>query len=447
MCVYADETGLKFWNSKKDPMPINIANGKSLKDCLVETNPIYDIYCDGGTQIRMGYTGLGQKYIDTLNTIYSEETARGYDITAKTHPTSYINFHISLIDILNQEHIEEVERNHTQLLNVRNVLEEQPIAPVLAEQRIFIAINFALYVDKENKALYIGEGFENLLYSLNKNRVDSQGVQVISNNEIKKITNQEGYNFYRGGNYLNFQPGKYFVSAKLKGNFTSAYVRLFRPQFYKTKNNEFGIGANSTIDQQGFASEVELNKDTISGFVDIAHSTPSSSVPLQFGFGKSEVNFSECQENEILIIENEMVVKTSTPKPFVKSMFPGGKLAFLTNATSETHSFILKNIEFEKIRSAGNWVMENGELLWVSLTESNLNTPYNLYYSKNYKSKDVLIAQVNPNTPVGTLFLTKGASTMFNSKISQLLIYENDERGGMTETELKAELAKDIRLK
>lgn len=399
--LYADEKGLVCINNI-DSMPINITGGKTLAECIVEETEDYIIYADGGTQVRMGRTGLGQKYIEALNTIYSEEIEKGSNILSPKHLTSEVQFHSHLLDVLNEEHNKEIEAAYEAQLKTRNVMAEEPCLEPLSEQRVFVAINFACRIDKNSGEIYIGEGYENLwngkLYSL-ENREVEPGVWVRTKTKGRTfyLDNQSGANAYLTV-IAKFDNGqKLIIPSSCDKISLTDYTNEYNYALYK----ENGLGTY----------KFETDKD-----VDI---------------------------DERFYIRGIQVTKTSTPKPFVKSVMPSSKLTFVTGDISTTHSFVVKGI---KTNGAGE--------LWLFCNEYNANA-VQLLMSYDGTKNDLLF---NSNTFVNPVWRYIGnptANGSFNiasknrnsiyilNSFSQLLIY----KGNLTEAELKAENNKNITLK
>ncbi|MGL5648332.1 MAG: hypothetical protein ACRDDY_10805 [Clostridium sp.] len=117
---------------------------------------------------------------------------------------------------------------------------------------------------------------------------------------------------------------------------------------------------------------------------------------------------------------------------------PSGKLAFVTPATSDTHSFVIKG------------VTNNNSPGLISKHHS--DSSYWKIEIKKIHKKDILVSSsyINENvirlagsTNSNTLFITFGNRQFLIDSFSQHLIY----KANLTETELKAELAKDIKLR
>ncbi|WP_438587917.1 hypothetical protein [Cetobacterium sp.] len=125
---------------------------------------------------------------------------------------------------------------------------------------------------------------------------------------------------------------------------------------------------------------------------------------------------------------------------------PSGKLAFVTNATSDTHSFVGKDI-ISNVHSAMLYITTasfntNNEYyhLNVPINEGSFVSSKSFY--RAYNSDEVEISSFRNNVGI-TEGLLKIGYPQRNYSFTQLLIY----KANLTETELKVELAKDIKLR
>ncbi|MGL5315180.1 MAG: hypothetical protein ACRC92_18135, partial [Peptostreptococcaceae bacterium] len=412
--VYADKTGLKIYNDPADPMPLNISGGKTLDECKVEETEDYIIYADGGTQTRMGRKGLAQKYIEALNTIYSEEIEKGSNILSPKHLTSEVQFHSDLLDILNDEHNKEIEAAYEAQLKVKNTLTDEPYLEPLSEQRVFVSINFACRIDKKTGEFYIGEGYENIVSTTVNGGIE---IQKIQDGLFKLVATRTSYSsvvWYRGLE-SNTNYSYYWNTVKNVGNFLRVRTpdNTFVNSFYST--NSLGEITMRTVETKPqFDLVYELEEGEIGREVEV----------------------------------KMQLTKTSTPKPFVKSVMPNGKLAFVTNATSETHSFVMKGVNVPNSSTKDHFYFcsDRFGVVYEYCDVTGASGKDGLSYMV---SKDAVLSNVLGVTPrvfvkgvSGGVFsirpTTNSDYKQFSQSFTQLLIY----KGNFTETELKAENGK-----
>lgn len=305
LCVYGDSTGLRYWNNKNDPMPIqglDMSNGLE-HYCVEHVEGVYKIYSDGAIVETMGYSGLGDLYNEALQTIYTEEIARGVDIQSRTHITSDINFHRMLVEQLNQDNIARVERE--QSLRVVSDIEEQPL--VKSMQRVITTINFCARVDLEDGSIYIGEGYENLFTDLT---ITNGTIDNVDERGFVTFTCTTGVAIVHSRKPL-IATTQYSVSAECLGEFSNFQVSFNQDSFIRED-----INFDST----------RVIKKTKATTINIAS---DRSVCL-----RTEIN--KTRTGRICL------TKTSTSKPFVKSMMPLCKVAYTTNANPTTHTILVK---------------------------------------------------------------------------------------------------------
>lgn len=442
MCVYADETGYRFWNSKKDPMPFKTRDNAGLK--ILEETPDYIQYiCKNAvmTTAEQYVVGSYDTFMVRMRDIEgSQELMRSYNITWTSQDS------INLFHEINNAELERI--SNTPIMLPENE-ENQPL--ILESKTVPVDYDCCFTVRKDdNYSFYINEGYENLwsnTLSANLNTINSKsgtGVETIS--------------------YINKVNGGIF---KLKGTSNTSVPFIFiRP---------VGINQDDILSSTGYCSFNRIGykvgttggipSNTLTYVDNIFKITNAKMVNVNFMVTVLKESQSQIGEDYDVEVDfkNFQITKTSTQKPFVKSIQPNCKLAFNTPATSETHSFIMKNINFKNdldpnsvqkvavLYSTHDYTQE-----WIPFNGRDLkNEYYSCFISNIYKSlfNDVYINNSNisingKGKTTGTLnFTLVTPYTQKPNTFSQLLIYENDERGGMTETELKAELAKDIRLK
>lgn len=138
--------------------------------------------------------------------------------------------------------------------------------------------------------------------------------------------------------------------------------------------------------------------------------------------------------------------KTSNHKPFVKTIMPTCKLSFITEATSETHSFVIKGVKIggnetyrtgivlntgqgvEKELVVPNSIGETGDVIASSL--------YKKFLTSNLEKE--ITGDISINT--SNIINLNARKPHCSDSFKQFLIY----KGNLTEQELKEENAKQI---
>ncbi|MGL5716154.1 MAG: hypothetical protein ACRCX2_24265, partial [Paraclostridium sp.] len=62
LCFYGDSTGIRMWNNPNDPMPIKIANGKTLEQCVYYRGGGITVYTDNSVTVK-SYPGFYDYYL------------------------------------------------------------------------------------------------------------------------------------------------------------------------------------------------------------------------------------------------------------------------------------------------------------------------------------------------------------------------------------------------
>ncbi|MGL5191715.1 MAG: hypothetical protein ACRC7S_18900 [Cetobacterium sp.] len=129
-------------------------------------------------------------------------------------------------------------------------------------------------------------------------------------------------------------------------------------------------------------------------------------------------------------------------KPPCPVNVPSGKLAFVTPATSGTHSFVMKGMVAlsDNIR----FLLFNPNAGDTYKTGATYDMSGDYIYSKNTnKFADQTVGEWKPTGVSSSSIVVTNKGTNTYKSFTQLLIY----KANLTETELKAELAKDIKLR
>lgn len=453
LCFYGDSTGLRYWNNKKDPMPIQgLDMSKGLEHyCVEHVEGVYKIYSDGEIQTVMGYAGLGDLYNEAMKTIYEEEITRGVDIQSRTHITSNIEFHRMLVEQLNQDNIAKVEIEQAQLLSSRNILEEEVQPLVMSEQRVITSINFCCRVDLEDGSIYIGEGYENIWNNTIEKTIFTNRPELVET----KIDNKYFINGTTTGSmWINFS--KYGINIPIKTG--EEYCINHNFKFKLSESLKSKIIDVSTSGGVGFAniscdSSIIDKKDIWSWTTTNQKFRVNQNASylgnmcfpnIYINANPNTVTFNETDWIEIIQMQTTI---TNKQVPFVQSHMPSGKLTFITNATSGTHSFI-GNKFISTFSSDGRSFLFGQTSQGIINSETFITNKDNMspILSKEYNNASSIFSK-GLSTGLLTLRPRHGSLGQTLNSFSQLLIYENDERGGMTQAELEGELAKDIKLK
>ncbi|MGL4934617.1 MAG: hypothetical protein ACRC51_04010 [Cetobacterium sp.] len=131
-----------------------------------------------------------------------------------------------------------------------------------------------------------------------------------------------------------------------------------------------------------------------------------------------------------------------------------GRMTLVTEATTETHSFVAKGYDFTGCRPNSvlfaqsdkqGETVAGGNRIEMNATSITYN---DFIVSKSYNTINTRILD-QEGVKKGMLNIANsGYSTKrFTNSLFKLLIYKNDERGGMTQEEMENELKKNILLK
>lgn len=417
LCVYGDSTGLRYWNNPNDPMPIKTYNDMPIEECIYEETDDYIIYCDRTTMVMNAMPNLYTRFLEWEK----ENAVEVSENVARTLVGIEKDYDKILYD-LNCELIEE-ELNKPTLYNMA-MEEEEPTFTwdMLSDEVMPTPEHFACRIDKKTGEIYIGEGYENLFpfekfSSVNCNTFfASLKNPTAKNNVLKTISQNANGDIY----YLRYAKVYNLGQNDIKVNVNRLDIDP------KT------VQPNSAI--LNYEGVIEMNSTT----------------HFQVRFDAFDID-TEIQFN----IECPIITKTSTPKPFVRKFMPDGKLTLVTNATSETHSFVMKGINtivkpsgvlrFHQT-STSTTGFERTHITAIDTSQSNIVQNNNVLISNKYAyilgiDKVITIADIGKSG--GFLFFSPLAYKENSDSFKQLLIY----KGNLTEEELMAENGKDIKLR
>ncbi|MGL5714605.1 MAG: hypothetical protein ACRCX2_16410 [Paraclostridium sp.] len=300
MMMYGDENKLQEWNdTKNDPMPIKTMNNNGLQ-VLEEVPGEYKIYIDKDvimTTVAKYAPGSYQTFMDRKADVdNSRSLLKGYKIewTQKDDSDLFIQ--------CNNEAISKIENQPMTL--------DEPTQPVVLEPKT-VPTTYECCFRVGNDGVYVGEGYENLLSTRINNPISTsiEGYFVTSKTTA---TIDNPYRFSplanKGVSAQEVYSAKYEV---IKG-----FEWFDRIEFH---NSGFNSGTKMR-NESGYHSELCI-KATDSGInLYVKQGAPAG----------------------VEIISKVSITKTSTPKPFVKSVMPSGKLDRITNANETTHTFLNK---------------------------------------------------------------------------------------------------------
>ncbi|MGL4454053.1 MAG: hypothetical protein ACRCTZ_23125 [Sarcina sp.] len=308
MMMYGDENKLQEWNdTKNDPMPIKTMNNNGLQ-VLEEAPGEYKIYIDKDavmTTVAKYALGSYQTFMERKADVdNSRSLLKGYKIewTQKDDSELFIR--------CNDEAISKIENQPMTL--------DEPTQPVVLEPKtVPTTYECCFRVDKKTGEFYIGEGYENLVTTL-------------------------------GGVYANFR-------AIGEGN--SAMFDKDKSIFkYNSSNDETNLNLNSLFNNLSPIPSSDIHTMTVkvsnSYGLDVSKmSFKLTGIPVSY-FNADEEKYANVSNSTTSIYLNLaqtgtadfriQITKTSTPKPFVKSVMPSGKLDRISNANETTHTFLNK---------------------------------------------------------------------------------------------------------
>lgn len=410
--VYADKDGVHFNNNSKDQIPLKTLNGNGLQK-LEETEDYCIYICKDAimTTVEKYAPGAYQKFQETQALINSNEGL------LKEYSIDWVNKDDA--DLFIQINNDEVAKIESQPMMLPVEGEEQVQPMVLEPKTVPTTYDCCFTVRKDdNYSLYINEGYENLVktgYSW-------------GTNSIKKS------NGYLESTRLDEASGGYIVSL------LHASIYNARDIFSVSYENINGLEYvdRFEVNSKGFGILISKNKIkdsfTTPALVD---STTTDNIILAF-YNKEETKLKTFTSKVI-------ITKTSTPKPFIKSIQPNCKLSFVADITSNTHSFLVKGITTAKRETMPIMLPPNEYYEIHKTVEDNFNKDLSLVFTKNvvYAEQNGSSLRVVKFNNVVTKNEIKLAPVYIFERyqaesFSQLLIY----KGNLTEAELKTELEK-----
>ncbi|MGL5716657.1 MAG: hypothetical protein ACRCX2_26820, partial [Paraclostridium sp.] len=332
-------------------------------------------------------------------------------------------------DLFIQINNDEVAKIESQPMMLPVDGEEQVQPMVLEPRTVPTTYDCCFTVRKDdNYSLYINDGYENFADKepLHQTGLTSD-IQYL-NDGWAKVTYSESGNTSSNRIYLSIR--KLPISDDIGVHFSAKFRNV---------NGEFNVfggdfnGGRLSFSKEGTVSGILTNTQTPGrGFNTFIYSKS----PQQ----NFEIELDKCQ-----------ITKTPTPKPFVKTIQPNCKMAFNTPATSETHSFIIKNM-INGYRPITQRVItgEAYEIIQLSnslSTEKALEGKNTNLLSSTYKTTiidtnlieyETIVVNKSKQRNILNLCWYDTEKQFRTISFSQLLIY----KGNLTEAELKAELAK-----
>ena len=341
LALQGTRRGLEFWNDSTDKMSIKTFIGKSIEECVYEETDDYIIYCDRTTTVMNAMPNLYTRFLEWEE----ENTVEISENVARTLTGIEKDYKKILYD-LNCELIEE-ELNKPTLYNMTLEEEEKPTFTwdMLTDEVMPTPEHFACRVDKKTGEIYVGEGYENL----GSDVTSCSGSWII---------------------WQSFENGEISIMSKpntdIIGRIVNTKTSVGEGFIYSYKYSAEGYHIVRLLDGSNFTdinynNEYRIVTATISPERNVSEDTNSC------------LAYTDIRDTETLIkIKDIQITKTSTTKPFVRKFMPNGKLSVITNATSETHSFVMKNIRHDHIKGSqfytNNWHLhvgagDNGALL------------------------------------------------------------------------------------
>lgn len=299
------------------------------------------------------------------------------------------------------------------------LVKEEPCIFTRDTKVIPIPIDFCCRIDKKTGEIYIGEGYENLVQQSN---FFSDGASIINWNEdgsFKSKVSKESIS------YLTFTRRiENNIGEKISVNFEI----INNPNNFKRF-----VPYNEDFDYIGDKDFIKKGKGV----------GTTKKTPLTYGYLFYLENNNGLNAT---VTMKACITKTSTPKPFVKTIMPQCKFTLITSATSETHSFIMKNVNwtnseiYENQRRIysydSNW-SGDGEFITASKIEVN-DKNLNFAISKNGEINSKINQKGFRDK---NMLLCNGAyKQSIDKTFKQFIIY----KGNLTQEELELENTKDI---
>ncbi|MGL4645321.1 MAG: hypothetical protein ACRCVH_13430 [Vagococcus fluvialis] len=418
--LWVDQYGLKKYDNPRDPFPFKTINNSGIK--IMEETEDYQIWIDKDavmTTVEKYVTGSYQTFLERKADIDgSVELLSLHEIEWTAQDDA------KLFKDINNEALVKLEQSSTMLL-VDGENEVQPI--ILEPKTVPTTYECCFRVDKKEKNFYIGEGYENLFTkpSFENSIMMIEGaVKTYDENlNIAKIYVDNGKITNKG--ILTVAD---YASDGIKFNFNSSINRLVTSGVNSTTLSFRSDSSRAKLEDMRYFSMT-------TGMDDYSAVTPKRVLIYPADGYDTDVIVSLDIE-----FKNPIITKTDTSKPFVKSVMPSGKLAFVTPATSDTHSFMMKSIVLETQKPYCHFYFAQD--LWNASTYEFIKTKTvptsgiktDVYFSKNYRT---LVDITNPGKTTGILYIhPKNARyTEIPDSFTQLVIY----KGNLTEAELKAE--------
>ncbi|MGL6099366.1 MAG: hypothetical protein ACRC0G_07060, partial [Fusobacteriaceae bacterium] len=323
VCLYADATGVRNWNSVNDQMPIKTINMAGLQKW--EETDDYIIYLDKNsvmTTVEQYVTGSYDKFqeVKALVDTYTEMLVEnGIEWTAEDDSKLFTD--------INDLMLEEIINRPTQLDKPTEIR-------TFTSKAVPTTYGCCFRTDKKNGEIYVGEGYENLvngrIYCENENVKLESGKVVFLDDTSKSI------------NFSRFKLSD--VDSVIIGDkySTTAIIREQNTQklYTRSATSFFSCDIDGTFKVTGSADNVSFSNKTLKFTTEIL--ATNQIYHGQVGFGETEREYTTAKKDDSFKLDVQ-VTKTATPKPFIKSIMPSGKLTFITTANSDTHTLITKD--------------------------------------------------------------------------------------------------------
>ena len=331
-------------------MPIKTIDNAGLS--IYEETDDYYILMDKNrveTTVQNYATGTSDIFYSRMRDIEnSQGLMRGYSISWSKEDSSKM-----LLDI-NSEQLEKLAQTPSLM-----PFEEDTRALTLETKAVPTSYMCCIRVDKRTGEIYSSDGYENI--KTTDHYTIYHDARYINNNEDLEIT-------------WKVKTSNCAISGK-QYNLGEPYSFSFYNDTPTSISDTRLIWKNFTNHKMGYNEQSKLFEYSSENIVDVRCYFEANLNNVPFNIG------------DVTIVRKFQITQTPNIKPFVKSIFPNGKLEFESTVNETTHTFLIK----------GNGVITFGS----------------------------------------------GSFSLKGEKIQQLLVY----KGLLTEQEKQAELAKDIRLK
>lgn len=324
----ADENGLQYYNNPNDPMPIKTINMAGLQKW--EETDDYIIYVDKDavmTTVQNYVTGTYDLFLERKNQIDGAMELlkeNGIEWTAEDDSK-----------LLQDINLAQLER----IASMPTTMDESTEIQAFETRTVPTTYECCFRTDKKTGEIYIGEGYENL-WSVFQINTKCAEASKNSNGHLNVKFVGDVSNFWIIKSEQQTTQGSYSTTCVI----VSSSVPL-SPSHLNLNHNSTTYNEVKNVDLIEIGKTYNiLNECKVEGIFNLASFRVLSVI---------------VQKDSVFELALQ-ITKTSTQKPFVKSVMPNGKLSFVTDANEATHTFILKVTDLKTINFTGSEFNVNG---------------------------------------------------------------------------------------